>query len=169
MAPRNLDYACKTLSLSSTYDCKTSSASYSVITRTCSNVDVNYRFSSYVSSSPVTLTSIASYSLTLTQGYNMFTDSSLTKNLELLPGDLIMITGLGGAAIAVDTSGTAPQSDYLLNAGYLSPLDSTKNMRFFVRTIVSPFAKVIISILHNLIHFILLNPYKLSRICLFTY
>lgn len=101
------------------------------------------RFASFQTTTPVSLASISTFNLNLIAGYNLITENNLTMNLELLPGDLIQITGLNSASIAVDTSGTASLSDYIvLNTSLLTPLNSYKNTRFFIRAIVSPFTKV---------------------------
>lgn len=103
-------------------------------------MNANNRFSAYESASPVQVTSVATRTFSnLASGYNLLVDNA---NFELLPGDLIMITGLNGTSIAVDSSGTASQSDYELNSNNLIRLDPNKNMRFYIRAIVSPFLKV---------------------------
>ena len=141
--PRNFDYTCASLSLSTTYLCA-SANSFSTTNQTCSNTLQSSRFASYQSSAPMSLTSIATFSLNMKQGYNLFTESDLVLNLQLLPGDLIQLAGVsGGGAVGVDMSGDASLSDYLFSSNYVTPINSASNWRFYIRAIVSP-NKVII-------------------------
>jgi hypothetical protein len=131
---RNQDYTSVLNTQSSTFNC--AGSNYSHEYENCLSVNKFGRFSSLSSLNSVVGVSV---SLSLTAGYNLFTQSTLGA-INVYPG---YIPYFGGSinSIAVDTSGIAPFNDFLYSSStgftVISPL------RFYVRTIVSPSLKAI--------------------------
>lgn len=78
------------------------------------------------------------FTLTIQKGYNLFNETVLGSNIQVLNGDLIMITPSGGK-VAVDT--TSQIADYMISGNTLVKLNP--NWRFYIAVIVSPINKTV--------------------------
>lgn len=105
------------------------------VSDSCANYFSNFR---YITSSSI-FSSV--WSTNAVFGYNLV---YFTTPIQATKGMLIYIKSEVGA-LAIDASGNAPYTDYLVNNNYLTPLNNTRNHAIYIRCIFSnPFYSSVI-------------------------